>query len=190
MYIEEKIREGAFETCSPAFVNGKARASNFRGDNEVKDAGTLADFPMRLRRKIKLRRRTPTADFFVISGACAHGHGRMWNIGDGEEKFALRGVEFGDALVGLLDALGNLLHFGNEGISVFLLFLQAGDFLAGFIALRLELLGCGDEFAALFVELAKGVQVKRGATPFRHFGKDIKMISEIVQVMHGVGRIS
>src|SRR5438046_7735736 len=143
---------------------------------------------MRLRRKIKLRRRTPTADFFVISGACAHGHGRMWNIGDGEEKFALRGVEFGDALVGLLDALGNLLHFGNEGISVFLLFLQAGDFLAGFIALRLELLGCGDEFAALFVELAKGVQVKRGATPFRHFGKDIKMISEIVQVMHGVGR--
>src|SRR5438309_9709178 len=96
--VEEEIREGALEARSPAFVNGKACPRDFRGNREIENSGSFADFPVGLWRKIEFRRRTPAADFFVVGCACTHGHGRMRNIGDSEEKFALRGVEFGDAL--------------------------------------------------------------------------------------------
>src|SRR5437879_7323003 len=125
--VEEKVGEGAFEARSPAFVNGKARPRDFRGNREIENSGSFADFPVGLWRKIEFRRRTPAADFFVVGCACTHGHGRMRNIGDSEEKFALRGVEFGDALIGLLDALRNLLHFSDDGVGVFLLLLRSEE---------------------------------------------------------------
>src|SRR5437660_6035779 len=187
--VEEEIREGAFEARSLAFVNGKARPRDFRGYREIEDSGSFADFPVGLWRKIEFRSRTPAADFYVVGCACTHGHGRMRNIGDSEEKFALRGVEFGYALIGLLDALRNLLHFSDDGVGVFLLLLEAGDFFAGLVAPRFELLRRSDEFAALLVELTKSVQVQSGAALLRHFGEDFEVVSEIVQVMHGVGRI-
>src|SRR5260370_94936 len=66
---------------------------------------------------------------------------------------------------------------------------EAGDFVAGFVALRFELLGSGDKFASLLVQLAKSVQIERGAAVLRHIGEDIQVVSEIVQVMHGGRRI-
>src|SRR5439155_9401470 len=187
--VEEKVGEGAFEARSPAFVNGKACSCDFRGYREIEDSGSFADFPVGLWRKIEFRSPTPAADFYVVGCACTHGHGRMRNIGDSEEKFALRGVEFGYALIGLLDALRNLLHFSDDGVGVFLLLLEASDFIAGLVALCFELLRCSDEFAALLVEFAKGIKVERAAALLRHIGEDVQVISEIVQVMHGVGRI-
>src|SRR5260370_94940 len=85
--------------------------------------------------------------------------------------------------------LGNLLHFGDERVGVFLFLPEAGDFVAGFVALRFELLGSGDKFASLLVQLAKSVQIERGAAVLRHIGEDIQVVSEIVQVMHGGRRI-
>ncbi len=81
----------------------------------------------------------------------------MRNIGDGEKKFPLRGVQSGDALVRLLDTFGDLFHFGDERIGVLLILLEAGNLFAGLVALGFKLLGRGDEFAALLVERAKSV---------------------------------
>jgi len=67
--------------------------------------------------------------------------------------------------------------------------LEAGDRIAGFVALGFELLGSSDEFASFLVQPAKRIQVERGAALLRHFGKDIEMIPKIIQVMHGLGRI-
>src|SRR6266705_513607 len=38
VHVEEEIREGAFESGAPAFVNGEAGAGDFRGDGEVENA--------------------------------------------------------------------------------------------------------------------------------------------------------
>src|SRR6266851_8153990 len=112
--VKEEIREGALEARSPAFVNGKAGTRDFRGDGEVENSSALADLPMRFRSELKFRGRAPAADFLVVRCACAHGHGRVRNIGNGEKKLTLCGIEFGNALVGLLNALGDLLHFGDD----------------------------------------------------------------------------
>src|SRR6266852_8488785 len=104
VHVEKEIREGALEASSPAFINGEAGARDFRGGGEVENAGTLADFPVWLGSEIEFRRRAPAADFFIVSCACADGNGRVRNIRDGKEEFALRGVQLSDEFVGLLDA--------------------------------------------------------------------------------------
>ncbi len=113
----------------------------------------------------------------------------MWDVGNGEQEVALGGVQFRNAFIGLLDALGNLLHFSDERVGVFLFLLEARDFVASLVALCFQLLGRSDEFAALLVELTKSVQVERGIALLRHFGEHIEVIPKIVQVMHGGRRI-
>jgi len=54
-------------------------------------------------------------------------------------------------------------------------FFERRDFFAALFPLRFELLGRGDEFAALLVELAKSVQVQHGAAPLRHLGEVIQV---------------
>jgi len=46
-----------------------------------------------------------------------------------------------------------------------------------------------DEFAALLIELAKSLQVEHGAALLGHFGEDVQVIAEVIQVMHGLRRI-
>src|SRR5260370_1406163 len=62
VHVEEEIREGALEAGSPTFIDGEARACDFRGDGEVEDAGALADFPMWFGLEIEFRRRAPAAN--------------------------------------------------------------------------------------------------------------------------------
>lgn len=114
----------------------------------------------------------------------------MRDIGDRQQQFTLCGVELSDAFVTLLDALGNLLHLREQRVRILLLLLQPRDFLASFISLSLELLGCGDQFASLFVECAKRVQIERCAAFCGHLGKQIQMFPEVAEIMHGQERIA
>ena len=190
VHIEKKIRQRAFQPRSPAFVDRKSRTGDLRGGGQIENSGALADFPMRLRREIELRRRAPAADFDIVVRAVPHRHAGMRHVRNRQQKLALRRVELSDALVALLDALRNLLHLRDYCVGGLLFFFQRGDFVAGFVALRLELLGRGDQFAPLFVERAKCVQIERGAALFRHFGEHIQVLPEVIEVMHGQKRIA
>src|SRR5712692_5997515 len=89
MHVEEKIREGALEARSQAFVNGETRASNFRGGSEVENAGAFADFPMRFRLKIKFRGRAPAANFDILCRGVPNGHASVRQIRNLEQEIYL-----------------------------------------------------------------------------------------------------
>ena len=109
----------------------------------------------------------------------------MRHIGNSEQKFALPGVKFRDAFVRCLDLLRDLLHLRNQWIGALFFFFPACDFIARFVALCFALFIRGDQFAPLFVQRTKSIQVERNIAPLRHFGKNIEMFAKITQVMHG-----
>ena len=189
VHIKKKVRECTLKPRPPTFVDGKTGSSDLGGGFEIEDARALANFPVRLGLEIKLRGRAPATHLFIVCGAGAHGHRRMRNVGNGEQEFALSGIERGNALVGLSNALGNQLHLRDQLIRVLFLFLEAGNFVAGLVALRFELLGGGDELAAFLIQSAKAVQIEGHSPLLRHFSEDFQMITKVVQVMHGDKRI-
>ena len=97
---------------------------------------------------------------------------------------------FGIALVGLLDAVGDLLHLGDQRVRTLFFFFEPGNFVAGLVALCFALFIFGDEFAALFVENPESVEVEGDIALPGHFGEEIQVLAEKVQIMHGVGRIA
>ena len=113
----------------------------------------------------------------------------MGHIGNGQQQFTLLGIKGGDLFVSLLDTLGNLLHLRDQSVGDLFFFLEAGDFVSGFIALGFQLFGCGNELAALLVELAEAVQIQGHAALPGHVGEDVQVVTEVAKIMHGVKRI-
>jgi len=74
-------------------------------------------------------------------------------IGDDQQKILQAGVELGDALVVLADAVGDGFHFSDDRSGVLPGFFETGNLLAGFVALSFARLDAGDELAPLAVEL-------------------------------------
>ena len=139
---------------------------------------------MRTRSEIESGRLAPAANFDVVSGIVADRDRGMREIRDGEEEQAQALVEFGDALVELLDLLRGLLHLGGDRGDVFAGLLAAADVLAGAIAEGLELLGFGDQAAALAVDRLEALEVDRDAAVFRHFADDVEMVANESQIEH------
>src|SRR4029077_8907656 len=84
----------------------------------------------------------------------------------------------------------DLLHFSDQRVGVLLLFFQARNFVAGLVALSLELFRRCDQLAPLSVQSAERVEIQRGAAFFCHFGEYVEMLPKIAQVMHRLGRIA
>ena len=187
--VEEEIRKGTFEPRSPAFINRETSSGHFGGGFQIQDSCALADFPVRLGLEVKFWRHAPAPDLFVLSGATANGNRSMRHVGNGQQQFALAGVECGNSFVGPFYTLRDLLHFRNEGVRVLFFLLQAGDFVAGLVALGFELFGGSDQFAAFFVERAETIQIEGHAALLRHLGKDVQVLAEVTEIMHGVKRI-
>src|SRR5258708_31436374 len=103
VHVQEKVCKRALQPRAPASVNGKSRAGNLGSCGQIENARALADFPVRLRLKIKFLRFTPAPHFCVVGSARANRNRRMRNVRNSQQEIALRSVEFRDALVGLLD---------------------------------------------------------------------------------------
>ena len=114
----------------------------------------------------------------------------MGNIRNCQKSFALPCIQLTDALVDLLDAVGDLLHLGDQSIGTLFFFFEPGDLVAGLVALGFALLIFSDQFAAFFVENAKSIEVESDIALPGHLGKKIEVIAEKVQVMHGDRRIA
>src|SRR5260370_8443730 len=89
VHIEEKTSQCALEARSPAFVDGEARAGDFRSGRKIENAGAFARFPVRLGSEIEFRRRAPAADFFIFGGTGSDWHGSVSNLRDDVNKFPL-----------------------------------------------------------------------------------------------------
>jgi hypothetical protein len=131
----------------------------------------------------------PSGEPPVALGAHSVGHARVGNIGDGQKRFALLGIQFADAFIGLLDDIRNLFHFGDQSIRAVLLFLETSNLIAGFVALRFALFVFGDELAAFFIQGLESLEVQRDIAPSGHIGEQIQVLAKKVQIMH-VGRIA
>lgn len=144
----------------------------------------FADLPVRLRLKIKFRRRAPAAHFHVVFRSSSSGHRAVRQIRNHQHQIALLRFQLADFFVALFDLLGDLFHFSDQRIGVQLIFFQAGNFVAGLVALRLALFVGGDEFAALLVDRAEGVEIERDVAPLRHVREDVQMVPKVAEVMH------
>ncbi len=163
VHVEKKIRQRALQAGAPAFVDRESRAGDFRGGGEIENPGALADFPVGAWRKVECRRRAPAAHFDIVRALEPSGTLECGTLGMVSRNSRCVSSSCGDALVGLLDELRNLLHVRDDGVGGLLFFFEAGDFVARFVALRLALLVLGDQLAAFFVERAKSVEIQRGA---------------------------
>ena len=182
--VEKEICQGALEPRSQRAVKGKSRTGNFGGARQVENAGALAQFPVGARSEIELRWRSPAPHFHVGCGVAARGNGGMGKVGNRKHELLESGVELGGALVGLLDFIGDALHFRKQGIGIFAGALASGNFFAGAIALGFEALDSGNDFAALAIEGAEGGEIDDGAAGGGHLLELGEMLAEIIQIMH------
>src|SRR6202050_628507 len=187
--VEEKIRESAFEARAQTFVDRESRARNLCGGLEIQNAGIFANFPVRARLEVKLRRSSPAPDFHIISGAFSHRHAGVRNIRDGEQKLFQAFVQLVDTLVVALQALGDFFHQRQKLRGVFAGSFLSRNFFAGAIALGLQALGGGDELAPLGVNLAKGCQVQRDAAVARHLFNGVEVLPYVSEIQHRPSRI-
>src|SRR6202158_6396247 len=123
--VEKKVGKGALEAGAPPFVNGETRSGNFRGGGKIENAGAFRNLPVGFGSEIEFGSRAPAANFDVVFSAVSDGDAGVRDIGDGEQQFALGGVQLGDALVGLLDEFRDLFLFREDGVGALLLLFGA-----------------------------------------------------------------
>src|SRR5258708_36744222 len=145
---------------------------------------------MRLGLKIEARGSAPSPNFHIVVRTVPCGKGGVRQIGKNEQQVSLPPIEFSDAFIGLLNMFGNLLHFSDQCIGALFVFLEPGNFVAGFVALGLALLVGGNQFAALFIEGLEAIKVQGHVAAFGHVRKDVQVITKIIQVMHGGARFA
>ncbi len=109
----------------------------------------------------------------------------MRTVGHGQHEIRKFHIQFRDLLVGLLDFLRDLLHLGQQCGDILAGFFHARNFLAGFVALRLQSLGEGNSFAALLIDGAKGGEIDGHAAIGGHLLEFFQMFAKISQFMHG-----
>src|SRR5258708_30727905 len=138
MYIKKKIRERALKARSPALVNGKPRAGDFRGGREIEYACAFAHFPVRLGSEIEFRGCAPSANFDILCRAVPNGHAGLRQIRNPEQKVFLSLCQ-SDGLEALdLDRLREGLHLSDERIGIPGFFLEPANLVAGFVPLRAD----------------------------------------------------
>ncbi len=142
---------------------------------------------MRSRLEIEFRRRAPAAHLDVCRRVVPDGHRAVRAVGHSQHEIRKLRVQFGDALVGGLDFVRDLLHFRQQCGGVFPGFFAARDFLAGFVALGLQSLGGGNSLAALLIERAKRVEINGDAAIGRHLLEFFEVFAKICQV-HAWGK--
>ena len=113
----------------------------------------------------------------------------MRNVGDRKEKLTQALVQLGNALVGLLDCLGNLLHFREQLAGVAARALDRHDFVAGLIAVGLHPFGRGNQRPAFGVDLAKLREIDGNAAIPRHLFDRIQVFAKKSKVKHKLERI-
>ncbi len=134
VHVEKEVCQGAFEPRSPAFVNREARPRNFCGGGEIENPGAFTDFPVRLRRKIELGRRSPTTHLDVFLGAMSDRDTRVRKIRNREQKLLLSPRQF-DGLEALFpDRLRQALHLSDDRIRIPVFLLQPPNLFAGLVA--------------------------------------------------------
>src|SRR5438128_929168 len=81
MHIKHEVRERPLQPRSQAPIDGESRPRNFGSALKIEHTELLAELPMRSGSKVKLRRRTPAADFYIIFGSLSYRHAFIWQVG-------------------------------------------------------------------------------------------------------------
>src|SRR5207245_8903890 len=115
-------------------VPGKARAGKLGSALEIEYAKPLANFPMRLGREIKVRRRAPAADLDIMFGSLANGHAVVWDVGNSGKHLVQADLVFCRGFFFLLNLLAELLGFGYLLGGVLATLLQFRNFLGSPVA--------------------------------------------------------
>ena len=187
--IEKEIGEGAFQPRAESDIHRETRTRDFYRRLEIQNARAFAQFVMRLRREIKLRRRAPAAYFDIIRRGFSHRHARVRNIRNHQQKILQPLVQLADTHVVVLDGVGNFFHVRQQCSGVFARLFHSPNFVAGLVALRLQLFGGENELAAFGINLAEWRQVQRRATVARHLLDGIQVVPYVSKIKHRFSRI-
>jgi len=114
MEVEEKIDERPGEAGAETLEDGEPRSGQLGRGLEIQDVQLFADFPVRPRRKGKLRDLPPFPDLDVVTVVVALGHGIVAQVGNGHDNVVQARLHLGQFIVQLPDPGRNLAHFGDE----------------------------------------------------------------------------
>ena len=186
VHVQHEVDQRALQLRAQAPVDGEARAGDFGGALEIQDAEVRARGPNALwASKSKLRRRAPAADFDVIVGALAGGHGvvrQCW------ERRPATGGTFRRALWRCSSSAVMRSPISRtfcwRSAASWPALLQLADFLRFGVALRFELFGFGERGAALGVELAERFDVEREAAIGQPLGDRVEILAEEREIVH------
>src|SRR2546428_13302105 len=92
--VEHEVGEGSLQLRTHLPVHGKTRAGKLGSALEIEYAKLLTNFPMRLGREIKVRRRAPAADLDIIFGSLANGHAVVWDVRNSGKHLVQAGLIF------------------------------------------------------------------------------------------------
>src|SRR5712664_3659963 len=84
----------------PSFCKPRSAPLNFCGGGEIENPGAFTDFPVRLRRKIKLGLCSPATYLDIFLRTVPDRDASVRHIGDRQEQFSLLSIQVRDALIG------------------------------------------------------------------------------------------
>ncbi len=114
----------------------------------------------------------------------AHGYGAVRPVGYGQHEIREARVQHSGALTGHLDFVRDAFHLRQQRRRILARLLAPRDFLAGFVSLGFQPLGCGDALAALMVERPEAIEINSDAAIGRHLLEFFRVFAKISQVMH------
>ena len=185
--VEHEVRQRTLQLCAQVPVNCKARPSQLHRAFQVKHSQLLADLPVRLGSKIKLRRRSPAAHLHIFFGAVADGHTRVRQVGNTRENVPQPNIEISGSLLQSLNLLAHFLGLRHGGAGVLPSLPCLGNLLRGLVALRLHSLRRRDGVPALRIDLVEilehGSRIHAALTQLLFHQRQI--VADKIQIKHG-----
>ena len=129
MRVEHEVDERALELRTHAGEKHEAALGQLHGALEIDDTERRAEVPVRDGLEVELARRAPRGDFHVVVLVGTDGHGRIGDVGGGEQQQPGVCIDDSKLRVEYRDALVDLAHhfLGRFGLGLFAVPHQCAD---------------------------------------------------------------
>ena len=183
--IQHEVDQRPLQLGPQPDVHGEPCARYLGRPLHIQNVQCRPQVPVRLRREVKLRRRSPAADFHVILAASAHRNRLVRNIRDAQQNLIERRVHRLQLFIQRGDGVANLAHLPLAVGRVLTGLAKLRDFGALRVSQSLQLLGFGDGAAALSIQRRKFLSLQfeaAGRQPLLDRGEVVSKVRKIVHL--------
>ena len=150
--IQKQIDQGPFQARPGTLVQNESAAGNFRRAGEVEHSKRLANLPMGFGLKRIFRLRSPPANLWIVCRLFPNCHRGLRQIRNHQQHTLQLRLDSRNLLVERGDLVADLFHRRHRGAGILPLRFGNPDLFAHLIALGLEPIALGCQFAALLVQ--------------------------------------